>query len=122
MILNGMQNCPIFIWRKNITLAFLGCVRPAVIITNEKSLLNDVWRWVCFILLFFLLEFPLQMCQRSMCYALHLNNLSALTMSVHHVKQHVQFKCTFLQFHQKVDPWDHFGPALDIWHPPLCLL
>lgn len=42
MVSNGMQNCPIFIWRKTITLALLlSHARPGAIITNLKNIVND---------------------------------------------------------------------------------
>lgn len=54
------------------------------------------------------------------CYALHLKNPLALTIPVHHAKQYVQCKCTFLQFHQKTDPWDHVGQHCTSGAPLCC--
>lgn len=118
-----MQNCPIFIWRKKI-LPWPSLVMSGQLSSSSKRRVFQLIRVELGLLHFVMFPFGISTTDLSEveCHVLHLNNLPALTLSVHHVKQYVRFKCTFLQFHQKTDPWDHFGPALYIWHSLLCLL
>lgn len=106
---------------KNITLVLSGHIRPAAITTDEGSVLNGE----CGLGVFHLVIFPIGIStpHRSEVthYGLHLHNLPALTLSVHHAKWDVQFKCTFRQFYPKTDPWEHSGAASCIWHPLRCL-
>lgn len=41
MIFNGVQNYPIFMWRKHISLALLSHVRLEAVVTNLKNILHE---------------------------------------------------------------------------------
>lgn len=67
-VFNAMQNCPIFLWRekkKYYPGLPWSCQASCHHHQWEEYSNWKEWSWVCFILLCFPLEFPLQICQRS---------------------------------------------------------
>lgn len=67
IVFNDMQNCPIVSWRKKYDPGLPWSWQASChhYQWEDHSTLWEVWNWVCFILLFFPLEFPLPICQRS---------------------------------------------------------